>query len=369
MMNKAKYLYIDDFNDASIQAIKDGLSDTGTIDVDYTQVKEFKDLITDFEGDFNKYDGIILDLRLDLNPALNVKFSATGLAQELKNRSAANEGIRDVPIILCSTDKNIREYYNRDTTGHDLFDYRFLKEARPNWEKIASKLQSISNGYNLLNENKSDLSKILHRDINTIDTRIIGRLIDSESIFPTHYYVQHILKEIIRNPGPLINENLLAARLGIDISSSPEWQTLIDSIFLDEKYNGIFSDGWSRWWSDLVISKFKIITGNRLSSLNAEKRVEHLIKNTGLEKIVPAKPISNSISTNFWTICEYYKMPLDPLEGFRILYKKDPKPWQEQQYLSFEAAAERHGLKDGLKIHPSENDRLESLKSLIRSRK
>ena len=80
-MNKAKYVYIDDFNDNSIQAIKDGLSDTGIIDVDFTQVKEFKDIITDFEGDLSKYDGVILDLRLDLNPALNVKFSSTGLAK------------------------------------------------------------------------------------------------------------------------------------------------------------------------------------------------------------------------------------------------------------------------------------------------
>lgn len=368
-MTRAKYLYIDDFNDASILAIKDGLNDTEIIDVDYTQVKEFKDLITDFEGEYSKYDGIILDLRLDLNPKLNVKFSATGLAQELKNRSAANEGVRDVPIVLCSTDRNIREYYNRDTTGHDLFDYRFLKEARPKWEKIALKLRSISNGYNILNKDKSDLSKILHRDINTIDTRIVGKLIDSESLFSTHDFVQQILKEVIRKPGPLINENLLAARLGIDILSSPDWQMLLDSVFEYEKYNGIFSDGWTRWWSDLIIGKFREISGIRLSSLSAEERVEELMKLTEFEKIVPAKPIPNSVSTNYWTICEYYKMPLDPLEGFRLLYKKEPKSWQDQQYLSFEAAAERHGLKDGLKVHPSENDRLESIKNQIRSRK
>ena len=368
-MTKAKYVYIDDFNDGSIQAIKDGLNDTGIIEVDFTQVKEFKDLITDFEGDFKKYDGIILDLRLDLNPSINVKFTATGFAQEIKNRSAAEEGIRDVPIVLCSTDKNIREYYNRDTTGHDLFDYRFLKEARPNWEMIAFKLHSISKGYDFLNNYKTNLPKILGRDITAIDPRIIGKLVDSDSHFPTHDYVQQILKEIIQKPGPLINENFLAARLGINIRESPDWQALLDNIFIDAKYYGVFSDGWSRWWADLIITKFKSISGKRLSTLNAEERVDILIKNTAFARLVPAKPITNSVSTNFWTICEYYKSPLDPLEGFRILYKEEPKPWQEQQYLSFEAAAERHGLKDGLKVHPSEYKRLESVKKLIRSNK
>ena len=265
--------------------------------------------------------------------------------------------------------KNIREYYNLDTTGHDLFDYRFVKEARPNWEKVAQKLQSISNGYNFLNNYKTDLSKILHRDITTIDPRIVGKLIDSESHFPTHDYVQQIIKEVIRKPGPLINENLLAARLGINILESPDWQTLLDTVFQDEKYYGVFSDGWTRYWADLIINKFKSVSGKRLSTLNAKERVEILIKNTGIERLVPANPIPNSVSTNFWTICEYYKKPLDPLEGFRILYNKDPKPWQEQQYLSFEAAAERHGLKDGLKVHPSEYNRLESVKNLIRSSK
>jgi hypothetical protein len=52
-----------------------------------------------------------------------------------------------------------------------------------------------------------------------------------------------------------------------------------------------------------------------------------------------------------------------------IIYKIEPNPWLEQQYLSFEAAAERHCLKDGLKVHPSEYERLECIKKQIRSTK
>ncbi|MDW3191277.1 MAG: hypothetical protein R8G66_02900 [Cytophagales bacterium] len=368
-MNKASYIYIDDFADKSVMAIKDGLKDTEIINVDFFQVSEFKNMISEFEGQLKKYDGIILDLRLDGNSEIDVKFTASGLAQELRNRSAAHEGIKDVPIILCSTDKKIREYYNRDHTSHDLFDYRFVKDVSPNWEKIALKLQSIANGYEELKEVKGNLNKILGRDIKPVDSRIMGKFIDTESVFPIHEYSQHFLKEVIRKSGPLIPEKLFAARLGIDIAKSSDWSNLLRKFFLDAKYNGIFSDSWERWWMDLIQEKFKSLTGKRLASLNAEQRVKLIKDATNLNEIVTAKPIEKAVSTNYWTLCEFFKKPLDPLEGFKIHYTKEPKPWQDQMYLSFEAASERRGIKEGLKVNSEEVERLELAKQAYRHNK
>lgn len=366
-MKKANYLYIDDFADNSVMAIKDGLSDTGIINVEFSQVSDFKNMISEFEGQFKKYDGIILDLRLDGNLLIDVKFTASGLAQELRNRSAANEGIKDVPIILCSTDKKIREYYNRDHTSHDLFDYRFVKDASPYWEKIASKLQSIANGYEELKDVKGNLNKVLGRDIKSIDSRIMGKFIDSDSEFPIHEYSQHFLKEVIRKPGPLIQEKLFAARLGIDIDNSDDWSKFLKNFFSDEKYKGVFSDAWERWWMDLIQGKFKSLTGKRLSSLNAEQRVQMLKDATRLNGLIAARPIEKAVSTNYWTLCEYFKKPLDPLEGYKIHYTKEPRPWQDQLYLSFEAASERRGLKDGLKVNNQEINRLNLMKSKFKN--
>jgi hypothetical protein len=365
-MNKASYIYIDDFADKSVMAIKDGLKDTEIINVDFFQVSEFKNMISEFEGKLKKYDGIILDLRLDGNLEIDVKFTASGLAQELRIRSAANEGIKDVPIILCSTDKKIREYYNRDHTSHDLFDYRFVKDVSPNWEKISSELQSIANGYEELKKYKGNLNEILGRNIKSIDSRVMGKFIDTESEFPIHEYSQHFLKEVIRKPGPLIQEKLFAARLGIDIENSKDWSNLLQKFFSDEKYKGVFSDAWKRWWMDLIQEKFKSLTGKRLASLNAEQRVQSLKDATKLTELVPAKPIEKAVSTNYWTLCEYFKKPLDPLEGFKIHYTKEPNPWQDQMYLSFEAASERRGIKEGLKVHPEEIERLELTKQAYR---
>lgn len=368
-MNKPNYIYIDDFADKSVMAIKDGLNDTNIINVDFSQVSEFKNMISEFEGRLKKYDGIILDLRLDGNTILDVKFTASGLAQELRNKSAAKEKIKDVPIILCSTDKKIRDYYNRDQTSHDLFDYRFVKDSQPDWKKIAFKLQSIANGYEQIKNAKKNLNKILGRDMDALDSRILGKFIDVESEFPIHEYSQHFLKEVIQQPGPLIDEKLLAARLGIDVDLSSDWKNLLNGFFSDQKYKGVFSDAWERWWMDLVTEKFKLLTGKRLASFNAKQRVSFLIERTKLKNLIVAKPINKAVSTNFWTICEYYKKPLDPLEGFRINYTREPKPWQDQMYLSFDAASERMGVKDGLKVHPDDSERLEFAKQSLRPKK
>ncbi|MDT0676996.1 hypothetical protein [Autumnicola musiva] len=366
-MNKASYIYIDDFSDSSVMAIRDGLQDTNIIDVDFIQVAEFKQMILEFEGELKRYDGVILDLRLDGNAAIDVKFTASGLAQELRNRSAANEGIKDVPIILCSTDKKIREYYNRDHTSHDLFDYRFVKDSSPNWDKIATKLQSLANGYEQLKKFKGNLDEILYRDTKLLDSRILGKFSDKDSEFPIHEYSQHFLKEVIRKPGPLIQEKLLASRLGIDIEKSQDWSKLVDDFFSDEMYQGVFSDAWKRWWMDRIQNKFKSLTGKRLASLNAVQRVNSIVAATKLSSLVPAEPIEKSISTKFWTLCEYYKRPLDPLEGYKIHYTKEPKPWQDQMYLSFEAASERKGLKSGLKVHADDIEKLKIAKQAVKN--
>lgn len=41
-------------------------------------------------------------------------------------------------------------------------------------------------------------------------------------------------------------------------------------------------------------------------------------------------------SCRFWTICQTTLKALDPLEGFELL-QRNLYPWQEQEYISFEA--------------------------------
>ncbi|MCB9093377.1 MAG: hypothetical protein H6620_12560 [Halobacteriovoraceae bacterium] len=365
-MSKTKYIYIDDEKDSSTEAIRDGLNDTGVIEVDYWQVKDFNNQVIFFERELRSYDGIILDLRLDENLGAGVRYTAPSLAQELRTKSTANLGIPDLPIVLCSTDEKIKAIYKHEQTSHDLFDYKFLKSASPDWKKIAKRLHALSEGYKLINKRNFDLNTVFGRDISELDSRIFGNYVDTGSKFPSHGFAQYILTELIRWPGPLIGFELLAARLGIDIKKSDDWYKLLDEHLLPIKYNGVFSSGWSRWWVDLLTNWFKNLSGKRLSSLNAENRVSILREKCELEKLVVAEPLPKSASTNYSTVCEYFRAPLDPLEGFKVFGRKEPKPWQDHHYLSIEAVLERKGINEGLKIHPSEMERVEIIKKSLK---
>ena len=363
-MTKFKYLYLDDENDASTAAIADGLKILNLIDVVPEEPREFGNQMVDLRKRLNEFDGLILDLRLD-GKKLNISYNAPAIAQELR-KIAAEGGIKSCPIILCSTDEKMKATYEVEKICHEHFDYTFTKQSSSPWEKFAKKLASLANGYHIIPSLKGDLHEILKRsDLEILDPRILENFIGFQHPLPVYEYASFIIKDLFHQQGPLIKESLLAARLGIDINESKDWQKLLDHHFIAAKYIGIFSDGWTRWWADLIIQRFKEISGGqRLNMLNADERIKLLIKITGISNLVAAKPTKYNRSSNFWSICEAFKTPLDPLEGFKIHTSIEPKSWQEHKFISLEAVLEKKGPKP----HSSELYRINLLKEELKAK-
>ena len=180
-MAKLKYLYIDDENDESVAAVRDGFNDQGLIEVFVEQPKDFKAQIKDLIVKLHKYDGLILDFRLNQNMQLDVAYNAPAIAQELRMSVAEPEiNAKSIPIILCSTDERMRATYDADKTSHDLFDYKFLKGDDPDWERFSRKLNALATGYNWLNAESRSFEDIVQReDVNNFDPRISERFISS----------------------------------------------------------------------------------------------------------------------------------------------------------------------------------------------
>jgi len=372
-MSKTKYLYVDDENDKSVDAIASGFNDLDIINIEISQPLDFKNQIKDFNTRLSNYDGLILDLRLDQNMKLDVSYNAPAIAQEIRTLSSLSDSLKSIPIILCSTDERMRATYDVDQTSHDLFDYKFLKGVDPNWGKFSLKLEALSSGYKWLNEHVATADSILNRaDLTGVDYRVIERLEDKERNKTTYDYANFVIKEIFHHPGVLIKERIVAARLGIDIEASgPSWIEFRDNYLKYSKYTGMFSNGWERWWSDKVVTFFKEISGGkRLSSINAESRVKILSDVLSISGLVPATAIPYCKSTNFWTICEESKMPLDPLEGFKVYESVDIKSWQEHKYLSFNAiAVDGIPKHKGLRPQQSELNRIQLMKENISDKK
>ena len=257
----------------------------------------------------------------------------------------------DIPIIIFSTESNLQEIYFKDMTSNNLFDRFIMKNLIP--ENVKEKLFSLANGYQLISSNKT-LSNLLKIDISLIDERIFSRF-ESEENIPAHEFAQTILKDLIYAKGYLINEKYLAARLGIDIEKSTDW-CKIKKMFETAKYKGVFCEGWDRWWMHIIDDIFEEKSRTYLSYLDAKEKVK-FFKELGFENLNYPEPIGNNTSFRFWTICDVLEKPLDPMEGFKLYTRNEPKPWQEYKYVSLEALKHPHMLKEkNLKPHPSESD-------------
>jgi hypothetical protein len=358
-----KYLYIDDAEKNIREPFANQLSNE-YIQIDDVHVSEV--ILSDTEKIIeliNKYDGLLLDLRLDETASedeekIKVPFTATVYAQHIRTLVTDGKISKDIPIVLFSTDDKLKKVYFVDLTSQDLFDRYIEKTKIPS--NAISKLSSLANGYKIINDEKDIKTLIGLDNLDALDERIFARYGDIS--IPTHEYAQTILKDLIYSSGVLINELLLASRFGIDVKKSQDWE-LLKKYFEDTKYTGVFSDGWNRWWMHLIDDKFNSETNTYLSYLNANERVDLLKQITGLDKLFASEPIPENKSNRFWTYCKVLEKPLDPLEGFKINTPIEPKSWQEYDYCSLYAILRQKHKSKGITVHPTDREKLEILRS------
>lgn len=288
-----------------------------------------------------EFDAILIDFRLSSGKAL---FDGPAIAQTVRTMSSIKENKKKhIPIFLITAESNISDYYD-DVTSNDLFDLSVSKEVfQQQIKKYSKRFKSIINGYRKIEELNFDLNLILDnsKKMFNIDYRITEKLNNEHSKANTYFVSKFIYNQIVRAIGVLIGEEVLSARLGINMNSKG-WNT-IKNVFSNAKYTGIFSDSYERWWAigieEICLQRFNI---SSLRRLNAEQRIS-IFNKSGFEDLEPLEKLDFSESTNFWTICQEKKLPIDPIDGLE-LSKRETFPWQEKEYISILAAYETSPL-------------------------
>lgn len=118
------YLYIDDTKDQVEQGTINALQDGGEIKIEFTGPKDWETSLSEIAGSVDKFDGILLDLRLNLNPYEGSKYAqyrGSTVAQELRTLSKEGKFKKDFLIILISGDPELK--MSLDQTSKDLFDF------------------------------------------------------------------------------------------------------------------------------------------------------------------------------------------------------------------------------------------------------
>lgn len=355
------YLYIDDEDEERIIDYIRALNEAEELEITNKQPSKFSNLIETINS--TEKDGILLDWRLD-KMGEEVFFKASSIAQKLRTQFAEEDDLA-IPIVLVSTADRLSSYYS-DETSHDLFDivYDKLKDIADHSTKVRRELMALSKGYKKIKKFRNDkeyLSKILgiHENKFLLDSDMYSLFSPDEALRPSQEYAQFIINELIKKPGALINENYLAARLGVDKGNSDDWENLKEEELHKFKYTGPFNDGWDRWWALGLENWWQNIEGDHdpLQLLDAKERIDLLSEYFNLENLIPPSPIEDSYSTDFWTICKITSEPLSPSNGFKIK-SGDKYAWQEKLYISEKAAREKRHITNNLKLTSSEQSRL-----------
>lgn len=355
-----KYYYIDDEVD-TIQSIADGINISKKVFVELFPLKQFRefDKLTDkLKEEWDSIDGLILDLKLNGGGPNSTKYTATSLAQWISSY-VVTEGKTAKPIVLLSNDLKCANY-SADVTSHDLFDIVKERSGNIQWDHFAELLAICAEDYAKLNEDSSkNLFEILQSDEIDITAGYLAPFTNPAK-FNVSQFASFILNDLFLHPGILISEELLAARLGVDIESSGRcWREFKDKYFGITRYRGAFGAMEERYWSNRSIDIFiKMTDGQSPASMTTKQRVD-ILKSVCTEAagLVHYEPIGLSGSLYCWAIDEVTKKPLDVTEGYMLLEETGLKFWQEPRYLSFDTI--ESGNQGDYVLSPAEKERFD----------
>ena len=362
-----KYQYIDNNSIALIESTARGWQENGKIDIIPLTAMGWNEQVSAIETFLSENtDGFILDWRLNERNRTEVRYSAEALAEQirffLKQRNAA------IPIIIVSQSINtFREIYKNDLNVNGLFDAQYSKDELNQLEN-KNQLIAIAGAYKTLNELQADNtieqdSKIMRMlDVDSLSGFFSDLLetIQQETDTSVSAISQFVLQEMIKKPGKLIDEEWLAARLGIDKAASNDWQRLKDEHLINAKYTGIFAGAWDRWWTNRVEDWWNQYTSRPLQATKAQERVELIRISTNLVGLQAAQLLPLCTSEQFWVICEGYKKPMSSSDGMVIAGQSKLHPWQQKRYVSIHATLNNVGIENWKKVARFEQSSLQN---------
>ncbi|WP_134706019.1 hypothetical protein [Rahnella sp. CJA17(1/100)] len=363
-MTSINLLYIDDDQPQQVQFLIDTLIANSNFDLKITHKPPSKmsNISSDLRNDF---DGIIIDQKLDnaTNGLEPVDYFGAALAQNLRTLMAGkSDNIPYKPVFLFSLETLLIEYYNPDSTSHDLFDLVISKSILEDIKKLNKKtylMASIVKAYKFLHYEKN-INKILNISNSKVflDKRFENYVQNCEQ--DIHKIVGSVHTTLLRSSGMLVSERTLATRLGIDISTSPDWYQVIEKLN-GIKYSGIFSDYYHRWWwagIELWINDF--LGSPIFKGLTSEQRVIILKEKLGLTELNPIGVKYKNQSTKYWVNCVVSGVPLDTIDAVRTS-SMDLKPWEEDKYLAVQVILERQA--GSYKVHPEDRMKLDRIRA------
>ncbi|MGD1935781.1 MAG: hypothetical protein ACFB0Z_14995 [Candidatus Phaeomarinobacter sp.] len=340
-------VYLDD--DDSQREIYKGLLSDENIDFSSTVIpSSMASLISDIAE--ISPDIVVMDYRLDgtRHPEWHNDFKAGGVAQVLRDKFVESPE-SDIPLVLLSTEANIQSLFVPDKTSHDLFDIWFLKnelhEDSPiGREIVLPKLAALVDGYELIKREVSgDDPAILAPGLLALEKEeylelqpdgLKPVLLNSDGLPErAHVVARQIFQNVVKHSGILLDRDGLRARLGLTVES---FERLCQSVSFEElRYEGVFSNGWERYWKHRYeqweANSFDVLLG----SLTGEKRALLLEEKFDVQCEPAVSRWSKSSSEYFSFACHVCRQPTEQRHSVAVF---EPRllPFMERRRVCYD---------------------------------
>lgn len=351
---KPRWVFVDDSEEAA-KAFAQALSE-GDAPIQVELVKPV-DARATLLTNRNLPVGVLMDVDLSNDPGL--LSTGPGIAQDIRVKQRKGE-LGDYPIVRFAGLENVRRNIGGDPTSDDLFDWKVMKEEVPRSGApyIWAHLEGIRAVYGALSTfgkraAREGLPRLLGLDQSEWERfghpAFADRLVASAGV-ATHVAAGVFLRSFLTVPGLLIDERLLAVRLGVDTEKcEAAWRLVVQS--LSFRYKGVAEAGFARWWAR-GLDEWWTDTIDRscpLSSLTAEQRIQGL-ERIGFKGLAAIEMPKGSAGNRPWRFCclslEEYPpvfLPLDPAESIRLTSTTDFPPWVDPKYAALGPALQAKG--------------------------
>jgi hypothetical protein len=313
--------------------------------------------------------GVLMDI--DLSAAVGEHGTGLGIAQDIRGKQKARE-IVDYPIVRFARPEPVARIVGGDPSSDDLFDLRISKnELVAYYASVQRRLNGVKRVYD-------QVASFISLDDQALDA-LLGltpqqreewshpalhtRLADGRQT-TVHVAVGSFMRGLLLSQGLLVDETLLAIRLGLDREGSGgAWTRLLEEL-TSFKFNGTAHEEFERWWArGLEDWWLGISEGNSLASLTILQRHELLCNHFRLNGLRPLTMPEGSAGDRPWRLCtlnleadQPQHVPIDPSASVRLTPRVDQPPWVDPQYAALGSALRAEN--DDRRLNRSDLDRL-----------
>ncbi|MGJ5083583.1 hypothetical protein [Bradyrhizobium sp. HKCCYLS3013] len=292
--------------------------------------------------------GVLVDIDLSSDPG--TKGTGLGVAQDLRAKQKSGS-VADYPLVRFANPVPVGRFVGADPVSNDLFDLLVSKEsARKDAVAVTRRCIALTAIYDELLARRSFTEKRFSEMCGLTlkqyelwsDERLFQRMQAgmAKGAGAVHVGAGAFVRTFLEPAGLLIDEDLVAVRLGVDaIRSGASWKALLSRIN-SAAYRGVGSEAFNRWWArGLDAFWYSIDKESFLQELTAAERVERLCARFKLRSLVA---LSDS-QRRFWRLCALSRergrlVPIDPRGAISLVPAVVREPWLDPEQAALDVA-------------------------------